>query len=673
MVTEEKMKKKSQTVKNKYFIFNLIILITAAIVTIININSTGSYPWGENTFRYLATNNVSFTFNIFVVINFILGGIGFLLWGYYFGRQKFCLFLAILWFFIPSNLRVLFSDGNLPITIINSIIPYLFLIYYKSINEDNKLNYFILALIAAIMTLLNASVTIMLLSLLYICNLIRVLFKKIEKKEFLILGVLTIAVLSIKTIFVPEMENLLMPKAIEFLVYPFAQSINPFIRFENIQIYYLGISFVITVILGIMFSNNDNKEKSLFWIALVMFIGTSSSLLVFLEKVTFSEFITVSRIASIAIAFILFGLVRWKNLNKLVLIMICFFISFDSMMSFEILGFNKGLPEKLIEALDIASEIATQKIGVLDISSYGSFPSSYLSSEKNFTEEKQMIGFNWMKSENKSDVIAINTALENNYFSIMFDRSLQLGADTLLVKKSYIKDFEELEYWANNTGYEKRYEDDGVIIYKYPVDYKFKTKVKYSGIAIGKYSSNIIYNFPSFNVGKSTYIDDFDIDDLKKYKSIFLSGFEYNDKNKAESMIKELSDYGIKVVIDMTGIDKDGVLGVIPQEISLIENYGQVYYQGNQVSFNDFPSDLYYFKCNYIGNKNSDNDNYAVAGTLLLNYLYSANENLHFVGMNLPYYALKTKDEEAIKILEDIFKIKANELPERTIQEGGQV
>ena len=144
----------------------------------------------------------------------------------------------------------------------------------------------------------------------------------------------------------------------------------------------------------------------------------------------------------------------------------------------------------------------------------------------------------------------INTALEKNYYLVMFDRCIQLGADTLLIKKDLINDFNYLDECANKNGYIKVYEDTNDIIYKYPIEGTFGTTVKFDGIAIGKYAENICYSFPNFIKGDKDDIDDYTVSELSEFKAVFLSGFKYRDKKKAEDMLKEISEKGIRVVVD---------------------------------------------------------------------------------------------------------------------------
>ena len=148
-------------------------MFLAALLTLAIINRTGAYPWGSDTYghlfkgnilydsfkkgkfflnyneswyngvqpyRYwaplpyyilaiinLVTNNIITTYNVFIALVFIIGGLGWLFWGYYTKRQNLGLILAIMWFFVPNNLRILFSEGNIPYVIVNSLVPFVFL------------------------------------------------------------------------------------------------------------------------------------------------------------------------------------------------------------------------------------------------------------------------------------------------------------------------------------------------------------------------------------------------------------------------------------------------------------------------------------------------------------------------------------------------------------------
>ena len=355
------------------------------------------------------------------------------------------------------------------------------------------------------------------------------------------------------------------------------------------------------------------------------------------------------------------GLLYWKSLRKSILILLLSLLVIDSAFSFHLLGFNGQFPDTLSKELDIASKISSQRVAVLDGSQFGSFPSFY-------TKAPQVYGWAWQGAGTAENIVLLNTALENGYYEVMFDRILELGADTLLIKKDLINELSRLEKVALNQGYIEKYRDDRVIIYKYPVATKFGTKVSYEATAVGQYASNLLYIFPKMQLASSDYIDNYTFDDLKDNKVIFLSGFKYKNKKTAEDLVLQLSRNGIRVVIDSVGLE-ESFLGVSGEAITIKDNFKELYYKNQQLPMEDFPQEYRPWKATFLrGIENMDS--YEVANSKLLNYIGSKdNENLTFIGLNLPYYAFLTKDASAIKMLGDSLNLKPYELPERTADE----
>lgn len=712
----EKFKKSKKAI----FIVSLIILIIAGLITVININKPGEYPWGSNTFGHLYKGNILYdafkegnlfinfnsnwyngvqtfrygepivyyllaiinlvtgdilkSFNVFLLINFIGGGLGFLCWGYYKDRQKLGLFLGILWFFAPNNLRVLFSEGNLPLALINAMLPTLILLFYKAQKENKKLNYLSLALIVLIMSLTQVTVTIMIVGAMIIYSLIKsVQNRKIHKSVILsgisLLGIFCSSFWTIPLITSGALKNNPIETAqlLDVKSSYLSQSLNPFLRFSNIELFYVGMSFIIVSVLGWLFTYKKKGEKTLFVAGIAIILCTDKFLIPVIKEIPFNNFIIISNITSLALVMIFIALLFWSGLRKSVLIVMCFFLSLDCMLSFEGLGHNREFPKELKSSIDMSSDLATQRIGVLDAAEYGAFPSYYISYCKSNTK-KQMFGWAWKGAETSSNIVAINTALEGNFFTTMFDRSLELGTDTLIIKKSFIKDENLLELSANEVGYVKKYEDDNSIIYKYPFDEGFGTIPQYEGLAIGAYANNIIYNFPKFNVGTSDYIDDYKIEELQGYKAIFLTGFKYKNKSEAKRIIEELSRNGIKVVIDVTGMKEEEFMGITPKAINLKGDYGDFYYKNERYNISKFPNENEIFRCNYLsGGEEKQEESYTQIDSQVLNYIRQYNDNVSFIGLNIPYYATLTKDKTAIKVLEDAFTIKAGLPPDREV------
>ncbi|MDF2590920.1 MAG: hypothetical protein K0S75_386 [Clostridia bacterium] len=715
-------RKLQENAKNRHeiilFIRNFIILALFALLTTAYVNRTGAYPWGSDSFGHLFKANILYdsmkqgniflnyheswyngiqpfrywaplpyyvlalinmftadifkTYNVFIIFTFILGGLGWLCWGYYLKRQNLALVFAILWFLVPDNLRVFFSEGNIPFVMINSLLPFVLLFSYKTVRGEGIISYLSLAAFMSIVTLTHAMLAAMIGIGLFIFAIMDSTISKKYNNNFIMLLYAFMGIMLSSFWLFPALRGGILSldanavtTVMESLTYPLSISLNPLLRLSDIELYYFGLTFAAVVIFGFLFSTK--KERPLFAVGLTIMLGTTKAALPLLMKLPLNQLFWMRRFTAIAIAMIIIGVLLWKNLRKSILISLVVLLIVDSAVSFYVLGYNAKFPQRLSESLDTATRISTQRIAVLDSSYFGSFPSYYIPYNKSNGAKSQVFGWSWQGAATAQNIVMLNTALEMEYHDFMFDRALELGADTLVIKKNFITDFAQLDNTAVKAGYQKQGEDELTITYKYPVVESFGTKVTYEGIAIGAYATNAIYIFPKLTVGQDSYIDHYSFDELKDYKVIFLSGFKYNNKEKAESLLIKLSSYGVKVVIDAVGLN-ESFLGVSEEPIVIKQGFQEVYYKDKKIVLQNFPEEYSVWKTGFLHGIDNE-ENYQIINRRIIKYLGNKyNENLTFIGMNIPYFAFLTKDEAAVKILADTLAMKAFEAPKRVIQ-----
>lgn len=717
--------KLKDALNKNFLIISSLCLTMFSLVLMLWITKNGSFPWGSDTwghlfkakllynevikgnffplytelwyngiqpFRYwapfpyyilllfllLTRGDVFLTYNLFLAFIFILGGFGWLLWGTKTERKFLSFLLSLLWFFLPDNLRVLFSEGNIPRVITTTMIPYLFLSVWDCIEKENKKQIIITATLFFLITLSHAMVAAMSgITITVFAFLYGIENRKIKSSLLIIIAALLgIGVASFWLY--PALNGGMMSldteavkNVMKDLTYPISQSLNPFIRFKNIEVYYFGLSLIITAILGFIFGGK--KSRAGFITVILIFLGTTKALLSIVQKLPMSQLFWMMRFTPLSMGALFIGLILWRKIKKIFLYILIFLIIIDSSISFKTLCYNVKWPIELQNALDNAVESSHQRIAVLDSSEFGSFPSYYLSYNEKNKKLNQTFGWAWQGAKTSQNIVWINTALEKEWFNFLFDRCLELGADTLIVKKDKVKNIKNFLNIANKIGYQKISETKLSITLKYPVNYNFGTKVHYEGLAIGKYASNIAYIFPNIKIGNSVYLDDYSENELIKFKVIYLSGFRYRNKELAESIVRKLSQKGIKFIIDLTDADCDiytsrpSFLEVFAQPIVFKQKYPFFIINGEKIKTKDFPNEYSTWKTIYLENLDTVYGYTQFENHYIDFYGTKLNSNIVFIGFNLPFFTMITKDNNFIKIFEEITGLESFQLPRRKI------
>ncbi|MCR5402943.1 MAG: hypothetical protein K6E91_03880, partial [Butyrivibrio sp.] len=212
------------------------------------------------------------------------------------------------------------------------------------------------------------------------------------------------------------------------------------------------------------------------------------------------------------------------------------------------------------------------------------------------------------------------------------------------------------------------------MLYKLPVDSTFGTFTVYDAIAIGESAYTLAFAFPNIQETTDPYIDHYKFDELKKYNTVYLSGFYYDDKEKAEKLVTDLSENGVRIVILADGMPEDrstrtrNFLGVTCNIIQFENGYPILYTEDyGEMDCDLFPSGYSkWITCYLNGLKDAkgtifDND------VELAFYGTGINENVCFLSLNLPFYYYLTQDMNAEKIIQWIMGMDPGQLPEKHI------
>lgn len=630
--------------------------------------------------QYLSNGDIIAAYYLFAGFSFFIGGLGWLLWGISSRRMTLCTFIGVIWFFMPENFRVFFCEGNLPRMVTAILIPYLVYFIWSFIDRNKSFSLFPIIILMSIMTLSH----VMIAAMMGIGTFIFLVFYSIYTRKLLrpiysLIGMLLSFALCGIWLF-PSLQGGLVgmdPAAsadvMKSLSYSIVQSLNPLIRINGIvDTFYYGIAVVFISVIGILLSNK--KEKAGFYTAILILLATTTSAVPFLSKLPFNQVLWMMRFATIAYALFFCSLLEWRKCKRYFMLLLMLMLLIDCIPS-SIQRYYTQSASVTNEELVLAKDITKQRVSIIDLSAYGSYPSWKLSEGNSPT--KYTYGWAWQGAATSSNIVMINTAMERGYFDYMFDRCFELGNDTVIIRKELVekanRTYTDLIDAASKSLYTLYQETNQTYIFHREVSESFGIITDYKGLAIGKSASQIVLLYPEFTGGISNNIEDYTIEDLSKYKVIYLSGFTFNNRIAAENIVRKLGKNGIKVIIDMNRIPSDRTtnrmtfLEVTAQDISFETMYPTLVYTGKNVVPQNFIEDYSTWNTVYLDNVNHELGKFNYEGETLAFIGTNEDENIVFMGCNIVYHAMEAGDKAVTGIISDLFQLNTDALPERKV------
>lgn len=588
--------------------------------------------------------------------------------------------------FLPENLKVLFFEGNIPRVVITALLPYLFYFLWDFVEYGKKWSILPMSFFMVLITMTHLMIAAMLGVASFIFLFIySILFKKFLRSIRVIAAMLlSYAVCGIWLYpalkgGLASMDSGATSEVMKSFSAKFTIALNPFLRVINANkngLFYYGISIFVVAILGVFLS----KKKSLpgFITSLIIFFGSTTAFLPIISRLPLNQLFWMIRFTPIAYALFVISILNWKSCKIWFRTAILIFIISDSALSFNFKLYPEGKSESTAKVLKIAKNITNQRISLLDDSTYQSYASYYICSTGK--EIPYSYGWAWQGASTAQNIVLLNTALENGYYRYMFDRSLEMGCDTVFVRKPVLKydkkSFNVINIGAKLSGYSLYREDDDSYIFHRKTPKNFGVITKYDGICIGKTSSDIPLQYPDFKLGDSYNIEDYALKDLMKYKVIYLSGFSYNNRKAAEKMLTALSKSGVKIIVDMNKIPIDPIinrmtfLGVNAEPITFNNKMPNLFFNGQKykpsVEFNEKYkkwSTVYLEKVPDVIGFSWINDRKIP----FLGRGNGSNKNIYFIGFNLMFNGMENEDTKSINIMNSVMGTELLNPPQRNI------
>ncbi|MCM1253733.1 MAG: 6-pyruvoyl-tetrahydropterin synthase-related protein [Clostridium sp.] len=320
--------------------------------------------------------------------------------------------------------------------------------------------------------------------------------------------------------------------------------------------------------------------------------------------------------------------------------------------------------------LDEAAACTDNRVALMDMTTLGAFPQWYFTRQ----DVDVMFGWNYENALTIQNQMSLKEAFLDGFYDYMFDRTLLYGNDTVVILKELLEEgaYDTLIAAANRNGYGIQAENDKAIVLKASaVNGTYGVAAQYENLAIGENAFYIAYIYPSFGYGASTCLEDYTIEELSQYHKLYLSGFTYRDKEKAENMLKELSTKGTEVYIDMQHIPINALTGknefmdVYAQFVQFTEDFPVLENDnGNQFKL-DFKAGGYaVWDTVYVSGCEDVLKETVYENKSHLVYLGQNHDpNVTFMGFNLLYYYLTTHNQDLKRFLDEALQLSSQELP----------
>lgn len=636
--------------------------------------------------QWLGGGDPFFGYLLFVGMACFLGALPWLYIGQKLGRPALGAFLGALWFFVPNNLYALFVEGNLPRAFSMIFLP-LYLYNVMGYLWKGRWPHLVgVALSFTLMALCHVGYAGMLAlaAILYL-----LLYGMLNQGSWRRAGrVLAFTLLGFGLMggwLVPSLvggiSNVDSSEAMATFFRSLAVTLNPLARLEEMN-YYIGLSAFLLAVTGTFLSTRDAAPG--FLCGVLICLATSTAVYPILSRLPGGQYLWMLRFVSIALCMVLLSLMGWKSLRRPLVLLFCLLFVLDAVPSRSLLlGAGTGItPGERFDAireyslLDRAQAVTTQRLALMNEGAVGAID-PYLVSDWG-TPTPQTFGAGWEAANTASNIVMLNRSVNEGAYLYLFDRALELGNDTVLVRMAVVKNLraaplEQMDAAAGAVGYELVDANEGFRLYHLKdAPRHWGTVSTYRAIGIGSHMG-LALSFPGVEEAESNNLSDYTFEELSKYDMVYISDFVYNDKAYAEELVLRLSESGTRVVIVADGIPEDRsarsqtFLGMLCNAITFSNGYPEMDTIDGLINADLFPNGHTTWQSVYMEGLDESWGYLYDAGLKLDFYGTVKNDDLVFIALNLPYFYELTHDASVGELLSHAMRMPQNVLPERRI------
>ena len=637
-------------------------------------------------------------FAVFCGVIYLLGSLSWTIAGFIKNRPVLGSLFGLLWFFMPESMHVLFSEGNLPRSIIMAVFPLTFVFINEYLKNHGVKNFIGTAVTFFVMCACHVGYTGMVAIACLIYLLIYRLccftgMNKLQKsgKRDLELIVAMISGFLLSGVFLlPALKGGLASntasagQAADDFFQSILITLNPAKKLKDAYMEpYFGIASFALAIFGAFASKK--RARAGFITALIIVMLTTNTAAPIIKSLPGGSLMWMLRFLPIAQAMIIYSMLKWDSLKKPFVAIAVVLLIADCAISVIALKpkKNEDYLSNFFEStskntlIDEAKNITDNRIAMID--SVFPIPNGVFYLTDYDGTVSQLFGQGWEAASTSMQIAQINESFDSGYYYFLFDRLLEYGCDTVLIKKDASAEYpyneKEAEAAATLRGYVKEYDEGTFVVYHHKdVTGTYGTICNYDGIAIGNGAYYISMMFPTICEAPSEYIDDFTLEELSSYETIYLDGFLYHDVEVAEDLITKAAEAGTEVYVLADGIPENyqsktnRFLGVECQSVQFDNGFPTLYTKKlGDFELALFPDEFKNWKTVYMNGLTEVLGYSEVLNEEMPFWGKGTNDNITFIGFNLTYYYSRTRDKNVGSILAGIVDVSEYEVPEREI------
>lgn len=605
--------------------------------------------------------------NLFIALCAWLGGAGWLLFRRWLGLGL-ALAGGLLFLILPDNVRVALAEGNLPRVLATALLPYALFALLRALEPGgNRWHRLSLALLFLLLLLSHAMMAAIYALCLGLLALLLALGQPSARGR-LVRALLAIGLglglggwwlLPSLSGGITALDASALGEALA--VFPLDHYLQPTLRLRAPETIYIGAALLLLGGLPLLLPwGRSAASVALALTGLFGLLITMPGFNTLFRAFPLSHLFWPLRFLGVASALLLLALLwqlrDWQARPRLLPALLFLLLLADQALSLPMIHLRPPRAELRVSRA-LLEEGGGWRAATLDQSRLGSAPSYVFSAHGG---REQLFGWAYQGAHTARTVAALNEALAGGNSTYLLDRLDLLGVDDVLLLRS-LPHAPAVAAALQGAGYHPRMHSDALSLYQRAGGPR-AILAEWEVLGIGQGARPWSYLFPQMIVGSSPYLDEYEWAHLQGYRTLVLSGFRWHDQARAEALVRQAAEAGIRIVVDLTGVTPDPIAGiprfldVWAEPLILAGDPVRLQGKGAPTTRLTFGSPTAYWHTHTPQGSAESHLTFDYLGqptTLLGSTPYGAGR-IWFVGLNLPYHAQLTHDPAAVALLADL-------------------